>query len=69
MMNVIVLNHVMVKVNENDDEYIDVDDHPYYLIPYLLDEDQHQLAKEKKINFMILKVLFVCKHDGAFEKD
>ncbi len=43
-MNVFVLIHVMVNVNENDDDSDD-DTHQNYLLPYLLDEDQHQLAK------------------------
>ncbi len=55
MTNVLVLIHVIVSVNENDDEYnddvkvmmiYDDEDHQNYLLPYLLDEDQHQLAKE-----------------------
>jgi hypothetical protein len=55
MMNVFVSSHVMVNVNENDDDYNDDvkvmmldddDNHQNYLLPYLPDEDQHQLAKE-----------------------
>jgi len=69
MMNVFVLNHVMVNVNvnENDDDYNedvkvmktydDDDDHQNYLLPYLLDEDQHPLAK-KIIRFFILLLSF-----------
>jgi hypothetical protein len=44
MKNVFVLVLVILNVNENDDDYND-DVHLNYLLPYLLDEDQHQLAK------------------------
>lgn len=52
-MNVHVSNHTVVNVIEIDvDDSEDVqemmtydDDHQYYPLPYLLDEDQHRLAK------------------------
>jgi hypothetical protein len=56
-LNVFVLSHVMANVIENDVDYIDDakammtyddDDHQNYLLPYLLDEDQHQSASKNK---------------------
>jgi hypothetical protein len=74
MMNVFVLILVIVTVNVNDDDYndnvkvmmiYDDDDHQY-LLPYLLDEDQHPLANKEKTDFYFRENFFF-KPDVKFD--
>lgn len=76
MMNVFFSSHVLVNVNENDDDYNDDvkvmkaydDDHHSYLLPYLLDEDQHLLAKEQVVFLFIPYYLLLFKPDVTVDE-